>query len=114
MADSQGRLHYLYEGLPAAHPLAARRRVFQLAHDAALLVRREDFLAVGGFRPALEGLAGPDLCLRLRDARGGFSTEPASRAVLRDAFDSWKTCGLWNSLLQRGRLEPGLLQPDYH
>ena len=114
VADSQGRLHYLYEGLPAAHPLAARRRVFQLAHDAALLVRREDFLAVGGFRPGLEGLAGPDLCLRLRDARGGFSTEPASRAVLRDAFDAWKTCGLWNSLLQRGRLEPDLLQPDYH
>ena len=114
VADSQGKMHYLYEGLPAAHPLAARRRVFQLAHDAALLVRREDFLAVGGFRPGLEGLAGPDLCLRLRAARGGFSTEPASRAVLRDAFDAWKACGLWNSLLQRGRLEPGLLQPDYH
>ncbi|MGE9985545.1 glycosyltransferase [Desulfovibrio sp. SGI.169] len=115
VADSVGQLHYLYEGLPDGHPLAARRRAFQLAHEAALLVRREDFLAVGGFRPGLEGLATPDFCLRLAAARKGvFSTEPTARAELRDGFDSWKKCGLWNSLLQRGRLKPGLLRCDYH
>lgn len=115
VADSRGQLHYLYEGLPDGHPLAARRRAFQLAHEAALLVRREDFLAVGGFRPGLEGLTVPDFCLRLAAARKGvFSTEPSARAVLRDSFDSWKKCGLWNSLLQRGRLNPALLRTDYH
>ncbi len=115
VADSRGQLHYLYEGLPDGHLLAARRRAFQLAHEAALLVRREDFLAVGGFRPGLEGLTVPDFCLRLAAARNGvFSTEPAARAVLRDDFDSWKKCGLWNSLLQRGRLNPTLLRADYH
>lgn len=115
VSDSGGQLHYLYEGLPDGHPLAARRRTFQLAHEAALLVRREDFLAVGGFRPELEGLAAPDFCLRLAAARkGAFSTEPTARGVLLDGFDSWKKSGLWNSLLQRGRLKPGLLRRDYH
>lgn len=115
VADSRGQLHYLYEGLPDGHPLAARRRAFQLAHEAALLVRREDFLAVGGFRPGLEGLTVLDFCLRLAAARQGvFSTEPTARAVLCDGFDSWKKCGLWNSLVQRGRLKPDLLRRDYH
>ncbi len=115
VADSRGQIRYLYEGLDVEHPLAARRRVFQIAHEAALLLRREDFMAAGGFQPNLEALAGIDLCLRLAAARKGFfSSEPAARAVLCDSFDPWKTCGLWNSLLQRGRLDPALLRPDYH
>ena len=115
VADSQGQLHYLYEGLDVEHPLAARERAFQIAHEAALLLRRDDFMAVGGFQPNLEALAGIDLCLRLAAARKGFfSSEPSARAVLCDRLDPWKTCGLWNSLLQRGRLDPALLTPDYH
>lgn len=115
VADSRGQLHYLYEGLDVEHPLAARRRVFQVAHEAVLLVRREDFVAAGGFQPNLEALAGIDLCLRLAARRKGFfSSEPTARAVLEDRFEPWKTCGLWNSLLQRGRLNPALLTPDYH
>lgn len=114
VADCRGQAHYLYEGLPLGHILAARRRLFQMGHEAALLLRREDFLACGGFRPELEDLAGTDFCLRLAALRGGaFSSEPAALATLDDVFDAWKSCGLWNSLMQRGSLESGLLRPDY-
>ncbi|MDR3362378.1 MAG: glycosyltransferase [Desulfovibrio sp.] len=114
-ADSRGQLHSLYEGIAPDHPLATKRRAFQAGHEAALLLRREDFLAAGGFLPNLEGIAATDFCLRLTAARGGgFSTEPAAQGSLCDPFDSWKHCGLWNSLLQRGKIDPATLRPDYH
>lgn len=119
--DCLGQLRYLYEGLPLAHELARKRRFFQLAHVGALLLRREDFLSTGGFATALDELAPQDFCLRLaapqpgapgREQQRFFSSEPDALAVLADDMDSWKTCGLWNSLLLRGRLHPGLLHPD--
>lgn len=121
VGDCLGQLRYLYEGLPLEHDLARKRRFFQLAHMGALLLRREDFLAVGGFAADLDELAPQDFCLRLaaqqptdpgHDHRRFFSSEPDALAVLADDIDSWKTCGLWNSLLLRGRLHPGLLHPD--
>lgn len=116
-----GQLQYLYEGLPLEHDLARKRRFFQIAHMGALLLRREDFLAVGGLTAVLDELAPQDFCLRLTSPQADapkcvpqrfFSSEPDALAVLADDFDSWKTCGLWNSLLLRGRLYPGLLDPD--
>ena len=76
-------------------------------------MRREDFgcgrVQAGPWKVSRSGsLPAP---ARTRDA---FPHGTRVRAVLRDAFDAWKTCGLWNSLLQRSRLEPDLLQPDYH
>lgn len=118
VADYFGQLQYLYEGLPLGHALAAKRRRFQVGHAGALLLRREDFLVTGGFNAALDGLAHMDLCLKLaapvpNKPLRAFSSEPSSLAVLSDEFDAWKTCGLWNSLLQRERLRDDLLRPDH-
>lgn len=121
VGDCLGQLQYLYEGLPLEHDLARKRRFFQLAHMGALLLRREDFVAMGGLTVALDELASQDFCLRLaaphttasgQVSRRFFSSEPDALAVMADDFDSWKTCGMWNSLLLRGKLHPGLLQPD--
>ena len=121
VGDCLGQLQYLYEGLPLEHDLARKQRFFQLAHMGALLLRREDFLATGGFTVALDELAPQDFCLRLAAPQSGasgnsprrfFSSEPEALAVLADDFDSWKTCGLWNSLLLRGKLHPELLHAD--
>lgn len=118
VADYLGQLHYLYEGLPLGHALAGKRRRFQVGHAGALLLRREDFLTAGGFNAALDSLAHMDLCLKLAAPDSNnplrvFSSEPSSLAVLTDELDAWKTCGLWNSLLQRERLRADLLRPDH-
>lgn len=118
VADYFGQLQYLYEGLPLDHPLAGKRRRFQVGHAGALLLRREDFLTAGGFNTALDSLSHMDLCLKLAapvpdKPLRAFSSEPSSVAVLSDDFDAWKACGLWNSLLQRERLRDDLLRPDH-
>ncbi len=122
VVDYLGQMHYLYEGLPLGHTLARRERRFQLAHTAALLLRTADVAAAGGFNPSLDSLADADFCLRLGallrqtaggGAAGAFGSIPGSVARLGYYFDSWQTCGLWNSLLQRERIEPGVLHPDY-
>lgn len=114
VADSQGDIHYLYEGLDADDPLAQKSRSFQLAHAGAILIRKADFLAVAGFDPERDMLAFPDFCLRLCAAKAGrFSTVPQARAILCQPWDSLRICGLWNSLLMRGKLPHDLLGADY-
>ncbi|MBO4313233.1 MAG: glycosyltransferase, partial [Desulfovibrio sp.] len=115
--DTGGLLHHIYEGLPESHPLFEKRRLFRLAHGGALLLRLCDFCTSGGFSKVPEGLAFADLSLRVRSLseRGErfFSVEPTARAIDRRIFASWKRCGLWNSLQQRGKLPPALIEPDY-
>lgn len=114
VADSQGDIHYLYEGLGADDPLAQKTRFFQLAHGGALLIRKADFLAISGFNPDRDMLAFSDFCLRLCAAKTGrFSTVPQAKAILRPQWDSMRVCGLWNSLLMRGKLPHDLLAADY-
>ncbi|MDE5878843.1 MAG: glycosyltransferase, partial [Desulfovibrio sp.] len=112
--DSRRQLHALYEGLPAGHPLAQKRRSFQVALDEALLLRLEDFCAVGGYSGGLGELATLDLSLRLASGRLTFSTEPGAVAVLDDIHAGLSTAACWNSLVQRGRIPPGTGRPDYH
>lgn len=112
--DSRRQLHSLYEGLPAAHPLAQKRRLFQVGPESALMVRLEEFYTAGGFSPDLDELAPLDLCFRLGKGRPAFSTEPAARATLDDLHAGLCTAACWNSLMQRGRIPPGMGRPDYH
>lgn len=112
--DCQKQLHYLYEGALAENPLLKKERFFQLAHPGALLLRAEDFAAVGGFQDSLGFLAFPSLCLSLLKLRPkGFACLPQALGALWDKFDSWDVCGLWNSVLQRGRLDTGVARTDY-
>jgi GT2 family glycosyltransferase len=61
--------HHVYAGFPADHPAVNRPRELQAVTGACLLVRRDAFLAVGGFDEAYQnGHEDVDLCLRLRAA----------------------------------------------
>ncbi|MBD5417856.1 MAG: glycosyltransferase [Desulfovibrio sp.] len=111
--DSSRELHALYEGLPAGHPLAQKRRFFQVAPDDALMVRLDEFCAAGGFSASLDELAPLDLCFRLGHGRTAFSTEPEARAALHDIHAGLATAACWNSLVQRGRIPPERGRPDY-
>ncbi|MDE5878979.1 MAG: glycosyltransferase, partial [Desulfovibrio sp.] len=56
----------LYEGIPAASPLARKRRFFQAIGGACLAVTRARFMEVGGFDAAAPpGLEAVELCARL-------------------------------------------------
>lgn len=112
--DSRRQIHALYEGLPADHPLAQKRRFFQVGPESALMLRLEDFCNAGGFSPGLDELAPLDLCFRLGHGRPAFSTEPSARATLDDRHAGLRAAACWNSLLQRGRIPPETGRPDYH
>lgn len=115
VADSQMRLHSLYEGISPNNPLTLKERVFQLAHPAAFMARKKDFQNIGGFIPERMQLCFFDYCRRLiRHCGHKIRTEPSAFAVYDNKFSAAAISGLWNSLIMRGKLEPGTLIPDYH
>lgn len=114
VADSQMRLHSLYEGMARANPLLQKTRFFQLAHPAVFLVRGKDFHAIGGFRPETLQLCFFDFCARLREQTGSlFRCVPAAVAIYENFLAALATTGLWNSLILRGKLAPGTLIADF-
>lgn len=113
VCDCQQYIHYLYEGLPIEHPLATRKRFFQIAHPGSVILRQSDFIKLGGFNTKIEYLAWYDFCVRLTGENCRFSTEASCQAFQTNEFDSWEFCGIWNSALQRGRLRASGLKIDY-
>lgn len=113
VCDCQQYLHYLYEGLPHENHLTTKKRFFQIAHPGAVILRQADFIKLGGFNTKIEYLAWYDFCVRLTTENYRFSTEPSCRAFQTNEFDSWEFCGIWNSALQRGRLQASGLKTDY-
>lgn len=72
---------HLYAGFPADHPAVDRPKRVAAATAACLLVRRDRFLARGGFDTAfLNGYEDVDLCLRL--AEDGDQVRYCPRSVL--------------------------------
>ena len=70
--DSERNARHAYAGFPAEHPAVNRSRAFQAVTAAAMLVRTEDFAALGGFDPAFaNGWEDVDLCLRAGAAGRG-------------------------------------------
>ncbi|MBO4335100.1 MAG: glycosyltransferase [Desulfovibrio sp.] len=104
--DSQKHLHFLYEGVERTDRLV-KPRSFQLAHCGALLLSYADFKRSGGLFSHLEGsLCGLDFCQRLKpQPEARFLVETSACVVQHDAFDAWHICGLWNSLMENGRLK---------
>lgn len=112
--DCQKKLHFLYEGINTDNLLSKKRRIFQLAHPSCLLIRLKDFIQVGGFKLNIYPLTFYSLCFSIISlGKKGFSTIPDAKAILEDRFESWNFCGVWNSILQRGRLDTRNIKVDY-
>jgi GT2 family glycosyltransferase len=70
---------HLYEYLPGGHPLARRKRRFQVITAAALLLPKALFLEEGGFCEEFRnGYEDVDLCCRLTRRGLSFTCEPAA------------------------------------
>ena len=75
-----GGVAHLYRSVPGDHALARTTRRFQALTAAALLLRRSDFLAVGGFDDAyVNGFEDVDLCLKLTADGRRMTCVPESR-----------------------------------
>lgn len=73
---------HLYQRMPGDHPAANVMRTVQALTAACLLVRREDFEAVGGFDEGYwNGYEDVDLCLKLTAAGKRLVYQPASVVV---------------------------------
>lgn len=73
---------HLYASLPAAHPLARRRRRFPAITGAALMLPRALFLEAGAFwEEYANGFEDVDLCLSLAKKGWSMSVVPESRVI---------------------------------
>lgn len=71
---------HLYEGIPAAHPLACRQRFFQAVTAAAVMLPKALFWAVGAFDEGyINGFEDLDLCARLGASGWKMTCSPKSR-----------------------------------
>ncbi len=71
---------HLYEYFPEQHPVVQKKRRFQAITGAALLLRRNLFLALDGFHEAfINGFEDVDFCLRLGQSHLGMTVEASSR-----------------------------------
>lgn len=74
------KVGHLYEGIPAASPLAAKRRFFQIITAACMLMPRALFLEHGGFNEGfVNGFEDVDLCARLWAGGRRMTVNPTAR-----------------------------------
>lgn len=100
---------------PGRHPALDSLRSPQALSAAALMVRRSEFEAVGGFCPEyMNGSEDIDLCCQLQKRGGKFAF--ARRAILHHATS--KTPGRWEHTAHNARLlntrARGCFLPDLH
>ena len=69
---------HVFRGLPGDFGPANRTREVQAVSAAGMLVRKDAFLAAGGFRADAEGLESIDLCLKLRRRKSRVIYEPSA------------------------------------
>lgn len=109
------RLLHLYEGIPAASPLARQRRFFQAITAACLCMPRELFLQAGMFEPGyVNGFEDVDLCVKLGRMGYKMTVNPDAAIIHYQG----QTAGRHskdgaNSILFRERCRDFLL-PDWH
>lgn len=115
VVDSMGMLHYLYEGISLDNQLAGKSRKFQMPCSNAVLISRKIFLKAGGLDPSLGELALQSLFIKMASiCKELYASVPEAIFYTPDRMDSWRVCGLWNSLLARSKISTDLLKPDYY
>ena len=113
--DSQGQLHFLYEGKEATPLLTAKKRSLQFGIFDAMLLRMHDFLSSDGFEARLSRLAPFFFCLKMRQKNPDvfFTVSTHAYAIQKNPLFAWDACGLWNSMRMLGRISAEL-RADYH
>jgi len=109
------KVGHLYEGIPAASPLAAKRRFFQIITAACMLTPKALFLEQGGFDERyINGFEDVDLCARLWSAGWRMSVNPEARLFhLTSQTPGRHKHERENSQLLRAA-SLHLLSPDWH
>lgn len=106
---------HLYAGIPAASPLAGKRRFFQVITAACLVMPRKLFLDVGLFEEAyINGFEDVDLCARLSGAGFRFTVNPASRVVHRESQTPGRHLAEGGNKALLMERTGKFLQPDWH
>lgn len=107
---------HTYSGIPAASPLARRRRFFQAISGACLLMPRQIFWEAGGFDERdNNGSADVELCARVAHKGRRFTINPESRVLHHES----QTPGKTDDTLEAANLRPRqkgnlpLLHPDW-
>jgi GT2 family glycosyltransferase/tetratricopeptide (TPR) repeat protein len=98
--------YHIYRGVSRQAPMVGRRRELQAVTGACMLIRREQFEAVGGFdEDYRNGFEDIDLCLKVRERGGRIVYQPKS--VLyhlesqtpgrkdHDRANAKRLCGRW-------------------
>lgn len=106
-------IHHLYEGIPAASPLAQKRRFFQIITAACMLTPKALFTNAGGFdEKYVNGFEDVDLCARLFSAGFRFTVNPGARVVHYQGQSAGRNAAeAANLKLMRQKALP-LLKPD--
>lgn len=109
------RLGHLYEGIPAAGPLARKRRFFQAITGACLALRKSLFQEVGGFDEGfINGFEDVDLCARLSHKGYRMTVNPDALVIHHESktFGRHAHEGENSRRLEEKSLH--LLSPDWH
>ncbi len=108
-------LGHFYAGIPISHALARKRRRLRYCTAAALLMRRDQFLEMGGFYEGfVNGLEDVDLCWRLGRAGYALSVEPTALVYhLESRSRGLGRGGSDNVPLLDARC-PDLRRPEFH
>ncbi|WP_165078488.1 MULTISPECIES: glycosyltransferase [unclassified Desulfovibrio] len=108
-------LGHLYEGIPAASPLARKRRFFQAITGACLVVRKSLFQEAGAFDEGfINGFEDVDLCARLGQKGYRMTVNPDALVIHHES----QTHGRHAHEEENSRRLVGksllLLTPDWH
>lgn len=108
-------LGHLYRGIPAASPLARKRRFFQVITAACMAIRKDLFMEAGKFdEEFINGFEDVDLCARLTAMGYRMTINPDSVVVHYESQSQGRhdNDGHNGKVLMEKSMK--LLDPDYH
>lgn len=108
-------LGHLYRNIPAASPLAKKRRFFQAITGACMAIRKKLFMEAGRFDEGfINGFEDIDLCARLKAMGYRLTVNPDSQVIHHESQSQGRhdNTGHNQRLLREKSIR--FLAPDYH
>lgn len=106
-------VNHLYEGIPAASPLARKRRFFQIITAACMMMPRDLFHKMDGFDERYRnGFEDVDLCARLSASGYRFTVNPDARVIHYQGQSAGRSAAEAENSKRMQRKVLHLLKPD--